>query len=86
MCVMSMVVDYYKPQFDRYVYSGQNQIVIYPDAQPDWGKLVREFREAIQAAKRVDDLTGQPDCVDPEKAKLTERVAELERKIAEMGR
>jgi hypothetical protein len=26
--------------------------------------------------------TGQPDCVDPEKAKLSDRVAELEKLLA----
>src|SRR5690242_16295965 len=36
--------------------------------------LIREFREAVAAAKTVDVLTKQPDCEDPEKAKLLERV------------
>lgn len=46
--------------------------------------LIREFREAIEAAKVVDRLTNQPDCVDPEKAKLEERVLQLEERIAKL--
>lgn len=37
--------------------------------------LIDRFERAVAAAKVVDELTGQPDCVDPEKAKLEDRVA-----------
>lgn len=47
-------------------------------------KLIAEFKEALEAAKKVDALTAQPDCEDPEKAKLVERVAELERRLDEL--
>ena len=43
--------------------------------------LIAEFREAVAAARKVDALTGQPDCVDPQKAKLEERVAALEKEL-----
>lgn len=43
--------------------------------------IIADFREAVEAARKVDILTAQPDCVDPEKAKLEGRVAELERQI-----
>lgn len=46
--------------------------------EQDIVKTLREFAEAMMAAKKVDELTGQPDCVDPEKAKLEDRVKELE--------
>lgn len=36
----------------------------------------------MEGAKTVDKLTGQPDCEDPEKAKLVARVEELEKKLA----
>lgn len=45
-------------------------------------QLLKEYREALEAAKKVDVLTGQPDCVDPQKAKLEDRVAELEKLVA----
>jgi hypothetical protein len=48
-------------------------------------KLIREFREALAAAKTVDRLTKQPDCEDPKKATLEDRVAALEKRLAEMG-
>lgn len=45
-------------------------------------KLIAEFKEALEAAKVIDRLTKQPDCEDPEKKKLEERVALLEKQIA----
>jgi hypothetical protein len=48
-------------------------------------ELLESFRDAVRAAEAFDRLTGQPDCVDPEKAALEERVAELERKLEEMA-
>lgn len=44
-------------------------------------KVIDDFREAMKAAEKVDVLTAQPDCVDPEKAKLKERVAYLEAEL-----
>ena len=37
--------------------------------------LIDRFERAVAAAKVVDELTGQPDCLDPAKAKLEDRVA-----------
>lgn len=47
-------------------------------------KLINDFKTAVEAAKIVDRLTGQPDCVDPEKKKLEDRVAKLEQQIAQL--
>lgn len=49
-------------------------------------KLIADFKEALAAAKVVDRLTGQPDCEDPEKAKLVERVEALERALAKLSK
>jgi len=57
MCVMSTVYDHY----NRQRIGGWDQ------------KKIDDFKRTIEAAKTVDALTGQPDCVDPEKAKLEER-------------
>lgn len=60
--------------------------------QPPYGELVElrlliaEFKQALEAAKAVDRLTGQPDCEDPEKVKLVDRVAELERQVKKLSR
>jgi len=63
-------------------------IILPPLVQPltveDVKKLIRDYFEALKAAETVDKLTGQPDCEDPEKAKLVERVKELETQIAAM--
>ena len=92
MCVVSMVHDHYEPLFPDPSGSGglgglndwlqakkaqQNEIVDLAELR----KLIAEFREAIEAAKKVDVLTKQPDCLDPEKAKLQERVDRLEKII-----
>lgn len=47
----------------------------------DLRKLIDDFRQAVEAAKKVDALTAQPDCVDPKKATLEQRVEELERQL-----
>jgi hypothetical protein len=44
-------------------------------------ELIKEFREALAAAKLVDVLTDQPDCEDPVKAKLEDRVKALEKHL-----
>lgn len=85
MCVYSMVMDDFKDRFAPWV-----QINL-----PEWlpplpsdavavRKLVEDFNKAREAAKVVDELTNQKDCEDPEKIKLVERVAELE-KLLGMG-
>lgn len=48
--------------------------------------LISEYKEALVKARRLDELTKQPDCESPEKATLEERVAELERKLEDMHR
>jgi hypothetical protein len=49
-------------------------------------RLLDSFRKALEAAEEFDQVTGQPDCVDPEKAELLKRVAELERRLEEVER
>lgn len=100
MCVYSMVHDHFWPRIPEKL--PEIKPVTWPtwpppeDNQPEltavWAeierikKLIEEFREAGKAAEKVDKLTGQPDCVDPEKAKLQERVAELEKQIKKLER
>lgn len=49
-------------------------------------KLIEDFSVARKAAETVDALTSQPNCVDPEKAKLQERVRELEEELRRLKR
>jgi hypothetical protein len=91
MCVVSMVYDHFRDRFP------QPQPFTNPTPNPlpwpmpgslefaELRKLIQEFREAVEAAKKVDVLTKQPDCADPEKATLEKRVAELERRLDAMG-
>lgn len=80
MCVVSMVYDRFEP------------LIPYPPWQPTpepeqvklLKELIEQFQKAAEAAKVVDRLTGQPDCLDPDKAKLDERVVALEDRIAQL--
>ncbi len=47
-------------------------------------KVIADFKAAKEAAEIVDRLTSQPDCVDPKKATLIERVADLEMRLAKV--
>lgn len=94
MCIVSMVIDRFDPLLPSpttpvypqptppgamppgYTWPWQPQVDL-----SDLRKLVDDFKEALAAARTVDRLTGQPDCEDPEKAKLLDRVALLESQL-----
>lgn len=91
MCVISMVMDHYQPLIPEITPLGPTFGPTAPPIQYGWPpsvdlvalrRLIDEFNAAVAAAKTVDKLTGQPDCEDPEKMKLVERVAELEIRLA----
>lgn len=95
MCVYSGI----GPIFDPLVpYPWERQTTLPLNPQP-WGPvpstglpitpedlrtLLDAFHEAVAAAKKADRAAGQPDCTDPEKVKLEDRVAELERRLDAM--
>jgi hypothetical protein len=65
VCTFSMVIDHYAP---------------YPEAY--WTRpTIEEFRQALEQARQLDKKIGQEDCVDPEKAKMIDRIAELEKAL-----
>lgn len=80
MCVVSMVYDYYAPKF----HWTPDDFTLRPYTHLDFEETKRKFLEALEAARKVDKLTDQPDCVDPEKAKLDLRLAELERQVKDL--
>ncbi len=92
MCTVSMVYDHYRDQFPVY----PPTIAPDAGGTGGWIKdliskptvdlallrtLINEFKEAVEAAKKLDALMRQPDCTDPEKAKLQERVNKLEKVV-----
>lgn len=81
MCVVSNVYDHYRPQIQPWTLPDTTIKYPQPSELDELRKLIREFRQAVAAAKTVDALTGQPDCADPEKAALEERVAKLEKAL-----
>ena len=81
MCIVSMVHDYYWPKIPkRLPWINPQPVPFVPWPQPpapeddaakelkDLEKILKDYRKAVEAAKQVDKLTNQPDCVDPEKA------------------
>jgi hypothetical protein len=86
MCVVSGVYDHFKPRFDPFLKPGwPSPIPDVPDLV-ETEKLIKQFTEALKAAETVDKLTDQPDCEDPEKAKLKEQVARLEKVVDQLLR
>ncbi len=78
MCTVSMVYDHFGQQFP---YVAWPQKTTPPPDLAAIAKMVKDFWDAVEAAKKVDEILKQPDCEDPEKAKLRERVKELEAAI-----
>lgn len=82
MCFVSVVMEQYQPYIPPADDSWR-----WPEPVPGtpateaMRELIDSFKKAVEAAHAFDRLTGQPDCEDPEKAKLIERVAELERRL-----
>lgn len=94
MCVYSMVIDHFNARIPEIAPVTPTTVTL--DKLPTFSplatkedieslrKLISEYHEAVKAALIVDKLTGQPDCVDPEKQKLEERVAKLEEELAKL--
>lgn len=80
MCSVSIVGDYYS---DRFKWVPQQ--IPAPVFQAGISRFefealraeVREMKELLKAAKRIDELTGQPDCEMDEKLVVLRRIAEL---------
>jgi hypothetical protein len=88
MCFVSMVMDQWWPYIPQPSTTGSSKTttVSYPPAIPQYTldelkELLEAFREAVEAAKVLDRLTGQPDCISPTKASLLERVERLEKEL-----
>lgn len=99
MCVYSAVFDHYGPRFDPWNKTPVPLVPLSPIEQQhpidlsafgikgdleELKKLIKEFKEASEHAKKLDILMHKPDCEDPDKAKLLDRIAVLEKAIAEL--
>lgn len=84
MYIVSNVMDHYRPQFEPYRRDTTPTSTFTITQSVDLvelARLIEDFKEAVAAAKKLDVLTKQPDCEDPEKAKLVARVADLEKQL-----
>lgn len=94
MCIVSMIHDYFEPKIPQVQPAhpfapDTGGGFVFPKHAPDHASsilelksLILEFRRLLEMAKEIDEKTGQPDCVDPGKAPLQDRVADLERLLA----
>lgn len=94
MCVYSATMDFYRPRIpdiSPWTPDGYNpfetktlgpQPVDKVDSEIRIKEILEKFKRAVEASKVVDKLTDQPDCADPEKAKLEDKVRELEKLLA----
>jgi hypothetical protein len=67
MCAVSVIYDMFGKQPDSWYTKERLQL----------------FCRMVEDAKTFDQEANQPDCEDPEKAKLLERIADLEKQIKE---
>lgn len=65
MCTYSLVIDHYWPKPNDYWTPG----------------TIEKFKQDLKKAEDLDKLLDQKDCVDPEKAKLLDKIAELEKQL-----
>jgi len=86
--MVSAIYDRYRPLIPEVERHPYDQTFYVPAIQPsttsleEFRKLIADFRADVVNAKEADAKAGEPDCLDPEKAKLEDRVRELEAIIA----
>lgn len=77
MCVVSMVGDHYSDRFNSQPYQFWQHYCEVKREEFDALKAeVEEMKELLIAAKKIDEVTGQPDCEMEEKIELLKKVAE----------
>jgi hypothetical protein len=67
MCAVSVIYDMFGKQPDSWYTKERIEL----------------FQRMVEDAKTFDQESGQPDCEDPEKAKVTERITSLEKQLKE---
>lgn len=75
MCVVSMVTDYYREQWEPRI--PQPYFIPMPGSQPAVTDAeILEFRKLLERAREYDRRTGQPDCELEEKRAALKAIAE----------
>jgi len=80
MCTTSMIMDYGRQQYYKYY----KDIPIQTFDNDKYLIWVEAFQKLVEQAEEFDKVTGQPDCVDPEKAELMQKITDLEARIKEL--
>ena len=84
MCIVSAVHDSYQKAIPS-----QDSWPLNPSAprtltDAEIRRVIDAYRKSLELAQTVDEITNQPDCEDPEKAKLLERVEAIEKSLDEI--
>lgn len=83
MCTVSFVGDFYRDRWTQppsVVPPTDHYMIISPVTRAEFDALrreVAEMKELLKAAKRIDEVTGQPDCEMADKVEVLRRVADL---------
>jgi hypothetical protein len=81
MCTVSMVGDFYRDRWTQPPPMFPDHYMINtPVTRGEFDALKREvaeMKELLKAAKRIDEVTGQPDCEMADKVEVLRRVADL---------
>jgi hypothetical protein len=75
-----MVGSAYQEKFTPFVYPQPGTTMTFVGVSRDefeaLKREVEEMKQLLLAAKRIDEITGQPDCETDDKVELLKRVAE----------
>lgn len=77
MCIVSNVID----AAGKWNWPTEWQLPKRPSEQEEVKRMIQDLKEQVRAARLLDHTLRQPDCEDPEKAKLLDKVAKLEAEL-----
>lgn len=69
MCIVSMVTDWGQKTWPTVP---QQPFQTAPFTKKQW----EEFVELVKSAKKIDEITNQPDCIDPKKEEWLKKMSE----------
>ena len=78
MCVVSMLSDWGHRQWPSYPPILPSYVPTYiGPSREEW----EEFKELLKKATKFDEVSGQPDCVDPKKQEWMKEIEERLKKL-----
>jgi hypothetical protein len=84
MCVVSAVHQGYDQVIPQRHHWPLNPVAPKTISEEDIRRILDAYRESLDLARQVDEIAERPDCEDPVKAELLDRVAEIEARLDEI--